>query len=95
MRFIAHGMETQLHFAFKIDVLRGDVMMNNIYLTNEQKELIVLMIKERRNRIMEVMERLTRQYISDEDYQIIRKSLVFALDELDELRKVVEKQESK
>ena len=69
--------------------------MNNIYLTNEQKELIVLMIKERRNRIMEVMERLTRQYISDEDYQIIRKSLVFALDELDELRKVVEKQESK
>ena len=95
MRFIAHGMETQLHFAFKIDVLRGDVMMNNIYLTNVQKELIVLMIKERRNRIMEVMERLTRQYISDEDYQIIRKSLVFALDELDELRKVVEKQESK
>ena len=69
--------------------------MNNIYLTNEQKELIVLMIKERRNRIMEVMERLTRQYISDEDCQIIRKSLVFALDELDELRKVVEKQESK
>lgn len=69
--------------------------MNNVYLTNEQKELIVLMTKERRNRIMEVMERLTRQYISDEDYQIIRKSLVFALDELDELRKVVEKQESK
>jgi len=24
MRFIAHGMETQLHFAFKIDVLWGD-----------------------------------------------------------------------
>ena len=70
-------------------------MKNNIYLTNEQKELIVLMTKERRNRIMEVMERLTRQYISDEDYQIIRKSLVFTLDELDELCKVVEKQESK
>lgn len=70
-------------------------MKNNIYLTNEQKELIVLMCKERHKRIMEVTERLTRQYISDEDYQIIRKSLVFALDELDELCKVVEKQESK
>ena len=70
-------------------------MKNNVYLTNEQKELIVLMCKERHKRIMEVMERLTRQYISDEDYQIIRKSLVFALGELDELCKVVEKQESK
>ena len=70
-------------------------MKNNIYLTNEQKELIALMCKERHKRMMEVMERLTRQYISDEDYQIIRKSLVFALDELDELCKVVEKQESK
>ena len=69
--------------------------MNNVYLTNEQKELIVLMCKERHERIMEVTERLTHQYISDEDYQIIRKSLVFALDELDELCKVVEKQESK
>lgn len=69
--------------------------MKNIYLTNEQKELIVLMCKERHKRIMEVMERLTLQYISDEDYQIIRKSLVFALGELDDLCKVVEKQESK
>ena len=70
-------------------------MKNNVYLTNEQKELIVLMAKERHKRIMELMERLTRQDISDEDCQIIRKSLVFALDELDELCKVVEKQESK
>ena len=66
-------------------------MENNVYLTNEQKELIVLMCKERHERIMEAMERLTREYISDEDYQIIRKSLVFALDELDGLCKVVEK----
>ena len=71
--------------------------MNNVYLTNEQKELIVLMTKERRKRIMELMdelmERLTRQYISDEDYQIIRKSLVFALDELDDLCKAIYKKD--
>ena len=50
-------------------------MENNVYLTNEQKELIVLMCKERHERIMEAMERLTREYISDEDYQIIRKRI--------------------
>ena len=62
-------------------------MKNNVYLTNEQKELIVLMAKERHKRIMELMERLTRRDISDEDCQIIRKSLVFGLDEVDDLCK--------
>ena len=64
-------------------------MKNNVYLTNEQKELIVLMAKERHKRIMELMERLTRQDISDEDYQIIRTSLMFGLDEVDDLCKAI------
>ena len=64
-------------------------MKNNVYLTNEQKELIVLMAKERHKRIMELMERLTHQDISDEDCQIIRKSLVFGLDEVDDLCKAI------
>ena len=64
-------------------------MKNNVYLTNEQKELIVLMAKERHKRIMELMERLTCQDISDEDCQIIRKSLVFGLDEVDDLCKAI------
>ena len=64
-------------------------MKNNVYLTNEQKELIVLMAKERHKRIMELMERLTRQDISDEDYQIIRKSLMFGLDEVADLCKAI------
>ena len=77
----------------KIDDLRGDVVKNNVYLTNEQKELIVLMAKERHKRIMELMERLTRQDISDEDCQIIRKSLVFGLDKGDELCKAIYKKD--
>ena len=77
----------------KIDDLRGDVVKNNVYLTNEQKELIVLMAKERHKRIMELMERLTRQDISDEDCQIIRKSLVFGLDEVDDLCKAIYKKD--
>ena len=64
-------------------------MKNNVYLTNEQKELIVLMAKERHKRIMELMERLTHQDISDEDCQIIRKSLVFGLEEVDDLCKAI------
>ena len=77
----------------KIDDLRGDVVKNNVYLTNEQKELIVLMAKERHKRIMELMERLTRQDISDEDCQIIRKSLVFGLGEVDDLCKAIYKKD--
>ena len=68
-------------------------MKNNVYLTNEQKELIVLMAKERHKRIMELMERLTRQDISDEDCQIIRKSLVFGLGEVDDLCKAIYKKD--
>lgn len=64
-------------------------MKNNVYLTNEQKELIVLMAKERHKHIIELMERLTHQDISDEDCQIIRKSLVFGLDEVDDLCKAI------
>ena len=77
----------------KIDVLWGDVVKNNVYLTNEQKELIMLMAKERHKHIMESMEWLTRQDISDEDCQIIRKSLVFGLDEVDDLCKAIYKKD--
>ena len=66
-------------------------MKNNVYLTNEQKELIVLMAKERHKHIMELMEWLTHQDISDEDYQIIRKSFVFGLKEVDDLCKAIYK----
>lgn len=68
-------------------------MKNNVYLTDEQKELIVLMAKERHKRIMELMEWLTHKDISDADYQIIRKSFVFGLDEADGLCKAVYKKD--
>lgn len=68
-------------------------MKNNVYLTNEQKELIVLMAKERHKHIMELMEWLIRQDISDEDYQIIRKNLVLGLDEVDDLCKAIYKKD--
>ena len=87
MKLLAYGLVN------KINVLRGDVVKNNVYLTDEQKELIVLMAKERHKRIMELMERLTHQDISDEDYQIIRKSFVFGLDEVDDLCKAVYKKD--
>lgn len=66
-------------------------MKNNVYLTNEQKELIMLMCKERHKDIMELMERLAYHDISDEDYQIIRKSLMIVLGEVDDLCKVIYK----
>lgn len=68
-------------------------MKNNVYLTNEQKELIVLMAKERHKHIMELMEWLIHQDISDEDYQIIRKNLVLGLDEVDDLCKAIYKKD--
>lgn len=66
-------------------------MKNNVYLTNEQKELIMLMAKERHKQIMKLMERITHHDISDEDYQIIRKSLMIVLGELDDLCKAIYK----
>lgn len=68
-------------------------MKNNVYLTNEQKELIMLMAKERHKDIMELMEWLTHHDISDEDYQIIRKSLMHALGEVDDLCKAIYKKD--
>lgn len=68
-------------------------MKNNVYLTNEQKELIMLMAKERHKDIMGLMEWLTHHDISDEDYQIIRKSLIFALGEVDDLCKAIYKKD--
>ena len=60
-------------------------MENNVYLTKEQKELIMSMAKERHKRLTCMLEWLTRQDVSEEDYQIIRKSFVFGLDEIDNL----------
>lgn len=68
-------------------------MKNNVYLTNEQKELIMLMVKEKHKDIMELMEWLSHQDISDEDYQIIRKRLMFALAEVDVLCKAIYKKD--
>lgn len=68
-------------------------MKNNVYLTNEQKELIMLMCKERHKDIMELMERLSHHDISDEDYLIIRKSLMIVLDEVDDLCKAIYKKD--
>lgn len=68
-------------------------MKNNVYLTNEQKELIMLMCKERYKDIMELMEWLSNHDISDEDYQIIRKSLMLALAEVDDLCKAIYKKD--
>lgn len=68
-------------------------MKNNVYLTNEQKELIMLMCKERHKQIMKLMERITHHDISDEDYQIIRKSLMIVLGEVDDLCKAIYKKD--
>lgn len=68
-------------------------MKNNVYLTNEQKELIMLMGKERHKDITELMEWLSRHDISDEDHQIIRKRLMFALAEVDVLCKAIYKKD--
>jgi hypothetical protein len=68
-------------------------MKNNVYLTNEQKELIMLMSKERHKDIMKLMEWLSHHDISDEDYQIIRKRLMYALAEVDVLCKAIYKKD--
>ena len=68
-------------------------MMNNVYLTNEQKELIMLMCKERHKDIMGLIERLSHHDISDDDYHIIRKSLMIVLGEVDGLCKAIYKKD--
>lgn len=68
-------------------------MKNNVYLTNEQKQLIMLMSKEKHKDIMDLMERLTHHDISDEDYQIIRKSLMIVLGEVDDICKAIYKKD--
>lgn len=68
-------------------------MKNNVYLTNEQKQLIMLMAKEKHKDIVDLMERLTHHDISDEDYQIIRKSLMIVLGEVDDICKAIYKKD--
>lgn len=64
-------------------------MEKNVYLTKEQKELIILMAKERHNYLTELLEWVTRQDISDEDYRIIRGRFLLGLNEIDDLCRAV------